>query len=292
HGPTTTSPPPAAAATSTTGRPGPPPASLSEASVSSILASLSRSSPSSSLDLLAALRPLQDLGFTPEAAALAGMGRFPLAGPAYYSDDFGDPRSTPEPHTHKGTDVFAAFGTPVRSPANGVLRYGDEPAAGGLVAYVTEPDGTWYYLAHLQKFAPGLTSGATVRIGDVIGYNGDTGNAKGGAPHVHFELHPRGGAAVNPKYLLDQWLAEAKAAIPALLAQFRQDLGSAVTRPLTNVGLVRRFDQGMLAGPSRLLRPPVVGPPHLAPEQRLADALLSPLTPPALVLPDRAAGRL
>ena len=282
HGTTTVAPAGAATSTTTTtARAGPPPASLSDAAVASVLDGLAKTSPSSNLDLLASIQPLLDLGLTPDQALQVGLGRFPVAGPAYFRDDFGDPRSTPEPHTHKGNDIFAAFGTPVRSPAHGVLRYADESAAGGLVAYVTEPDGTWYYLAHLQRFAPNLASGAAVKIGDVIGYNGDTGNAKGGAPHVHFEVHPKGGAAISPKSILDQWLTEAKAAVPMVLSAFRRDIQE-VTRPLTNVALVRRFDRGMLDGPSRLLSPPAAPGDAITSDRRLADALLGPLTPPAL----------
>lgn len=208
-----------------------------------------------------------------------GMGRFPVAGPSYFSDDFGDPRFTPEPHTHKGNDIFAAFDTPVRSPADGVLQYSVEPLAGGNAAYVTEPDGTYYYMAHLSGFVPGLSSGSTVRQGQVVGFNGDTGNAKGGAPHVHFEVHPGGGAAVNPKPILDQWLADALAAVPTLLAPYQQH----GIRPLVAVGLARHFDKGMLSGPSRLLSPAARDGGSDVPEGRMwADALLSPLTPEVL----------
>jgi hypothetical protein len=243
--------------------------------VSSILGNLAKTASSSTDELLAALRPLQDYGFTAQEAMMMGMGRFPVAGEAYFSDD---PRFTPEPHFHQGNDIFAAFDTPVRSPADGVLQYSVEPLAGGNAAYVTTPDGTWYYMAHLNSFAPGLSSGMSVRQGQLVGFTGDTGNAKGGAPHVHFEVHPRGGAAVNPKPILDQWLADALAAVPALLAPYQQD----GTRPITAVGLARHFDQGMLSGPSRLFAPAEDGAADALGARQLADALLAPITPEAL----------
>jgi hypothetical protein len=221
---------------------------------------------------------LQDYGFTPQEAMMMGMGRFPVAGQAYFSDDFGAPRLTPEPHVHQGNDIFAAFDTPVRSPADGQLRYAIEPLAGGNAAYVTTADGTWYYMAHLDSFAPGLSSGMTVHQGQLVGFTGDTGNAKGGAPHVHFEIHPRGGAAVDPKPTLDQWLADAIAAVPTLLAPYQQD----GIRPITALGLARHFDEATLSGPSPLvdtLGEDVAGSESA---RQLADALLAPITPAAL----------
>jgi murein DD-endopeptidase MepM/ murein hydrolase activator NlpD len=268
-------PPPAgdgAATNAATG--GPPPPSLSSASVSSILGSFARSTAVNSTSaLIGALQPLKDYGFSTEQALMVGMGRFPVGGEAYFRDDFGDPRETPVPHSHQGTDIFAAFDTPVRSPADGVVHFATEPV-GGRAAYVTEPDGTWYYMAHLKAFAPGLASGSTVRTGQVVGFNGDTGNAQGGAPHVHFEIHPRGGAAVNPKPFLDRWLADAIAAVPALLAPFRME----GVRPITSVGLARHLDQGILAAPPRL------GAPAATMEGvgDLATALVTPLTPTVL----------
>jgi hypothetical protein len=76
----------------------------------------------------------------------------------------------------------------VRSPADGVLTRANG-GLGGLSAKVTEPDGTYYYLAHLSAVPPEQIDGQQVKIGDIIGYVGDSGNAAGGAPHVHFEIH-------------------------------------------------------------------------------------------------------
>lgn len=254
---------------------GPPPPSLSDSSVSSYLNGLSRNAGpgNSTAALLAALRPLQDFGLTRDQTIAAGFGRFPVGGEAYFRDDFGEPRDTPVPHPHQGNDIFAAFGTPVRSPANGVVNFANEPV-GGKCAYVTEPDGTWYYMAHLRGFAPGVAEGSTVRVGDVLGFNGDTGDAQGGAPHVHFEVHPRGGPAVSPKPYLDAWLADALAAVPALMAPYQSD----ETNPLSAIGLARHLDLGILAGMPRVDDEPL--PTQTANE--LAGALVDPLTPAGL----------
>jgi len=201
-----------------------------------IINSVRRTAGRTTAALLDALRPLQDLGLTSEEASIAGFGHFPVGGPADYRDDWYEARFGPPFHLHMGTDIFADRGTPVRAPFNGVVRFEDS-GLGGKAAYVTQPDGTFYYMAHLNGFAK-IASGAAVKQGDVVGYVGDSGNAQGGSPHVHFEVHPRGGAAVNPKPLLDAWLTDAINAASGLLAA--NSVG--VSRAITGAGALRRFD--------------------------------------------------
>ena len=202
-----------------------------------LINSVRRSGARSTKPLLDALRPMQDLGLTAEEAAIAGFGRFPVAGMADYSDDWWEARFGPPFHLHEGTDIFGARGTPVRAPAGGVVRF-EDAGLGGKAAYVTQSDGTFYYMAHLDGFAKNFRNGSVVKQGDVVGYLGDSGNALGGSPHVHFEIHPRGGAAVNPKPILDGWLNEAINNASALLAA--NSVG--VSRAVTGAGVLRRFD--------------------------------------------------
>ncbi|MGH9179172.1 MAG: peptidoglycan DD-metalloendopeptidase family protein, partial [Acidimicrobiales bacterium] len=171
----------------------------------------------SSVKLLEALAPLRAMGLSEEEAVQAGFGRFPVGGRATFSDDWWFPRFVPALHLHEGTDIFAPYGTPARSPATGVLEqtFG---LVGGLAVYVRQPDGTYFYLAHLSRYEAGQVSGQTVQAGDVVGYVGDSGNARGGAAHIHFEIHPKGGGPVNPKPYLDLWLREALDAVPGVVA--------------------------------------------------------------------------
>jgi murein DD-endopeptidase MepM/ murein hydrolase activator NlpD len=215
-----------------------------------LINSVRRSGSRSTSPLLDALRPMQDLGLTAEEAAIAGFGHFPVAGEATYRDDWWEARFGPPFHLHEGTDIFAARGTPVRAPFAGVVRFEDS-GLGGKGAYVTVPDGTYYYMAHLDSFSPKFRSGSAVKQGDVVGFVGDSGNAAGGSPHVHFEIHPRGGAAVNPKPILDAWLAEAINGASALLAA--NSVG--VSRAITGAGVLRRFDAQTPSASGRAVGP-------------------------------------
>ena len=197
--------------------------------------------------LLDAIQPLLALGLSREEAIEVGFGHFPVAGYATYTDDFGNARLTPYPHQHEGTDIFADCGMPVRAPIDGSFSTAGG-GAGGIAAYV-RGGGTEYYLAHLQGYAKNVRSGQRVRTGQIIGYNGNSGNAVGGACHVHFEAHP-GGRVVNPKPILDGWIKEALANMPAVIASFEKGRPQAIIA----TGLTRRLADGrdgFLAAPIR-----------------------------------------
>lgn len=228
-------PPPGAPTTTAPGSRTVPPSAQAQ------MNSIRRTGGNSSRELMNDLRTLVDLGLSPAEAAQIGMGQFPVAGEAAFTDDFLFPRFTPSFHLHQGCDIFAARGVPVRAPADGTVRF-TEGGAAGKSAYVTTGDGTYYAMFHLDSLAR-IPSGSRVKQGDIVGTNGDTGNAQGGTPHVHFEIHPKGGAAVNPKPFLDRWLAEARANIPNILAQYQVGL----PRALTSAGVLRRFDEQFAA---------------------------------------------
>lgn len=148
----------------------------------------------------------------PDDAARRILAPFPVFGPARYSDDWHAPR--PGGRLHEGIDVFAPRGTPVIASTDGVLtQVRDGSPRAGKSIRLTELDGTYSFYAHLEAFHPDVERGARVSRGDVLGYVGTTGNAQGTMPHLHFEIHPRGGEAVPPADHLDRWLEQAREAV-------------------------------------------------------------------------------
>lgn len=200
------------------------PAGLEEQQSSLVVPSIPRTRARNTVELVRALRGLTEYGIPLQQVLVEGMGRFPVAGLAYYSDDWLNPRFTPTPHLHKGLDIFTDFGTPVRSPDRGVLTFSDGPT-GGIGAYVRGESGDVYYFGHLAERAEGLRPGQRVDIGTVIGYVGDTGNAKGGTPHLHFEIRRPG--PVPPKPSVDQWLDEAIELAPQFVKARAQQIEAA-----------------------------------------------------------------
>lgn len=115
----------------------------------------------------------------------------PVQGPAAFGDTWGAPRSGGR--SHQGVDMIAARGLPVVAVVDGLAQQKVNNLGGNSV-WLTGVDGNKYYYAHLD----GWEAQGAVTAGTVIGYVGDTGNAKFSVPHLHFQIHPGGGAAVNP----------------------------------------------------------------------------------------------
>ena len=210
-----------------------------------IIDSVHRTPPSDDGALLAMLDELRRLGLSDAEAYRVGMGRFPVAGAAHYVHDWLYPRHGPGFRFHLGTDVFAAYGTPLRAPVDGIAKSANG-GLGGLTVKVIMPDGTYFYLAHLSRLAEGFVDGMPVATGDIVGYVGDSGNARGGAPHVHVGVYPHGGPAVDPKPILDGFLAEAEARMPQVVAALRASQPAAA-QPATPGGLDAQALRPMLA---------------------------------------------
>jgi hypothetical protein len=120
---------------------------------------------------------------------------FPVAaeGRPNFTDDWHKPRSGGR--VHEGTDIFAAEGTPLFAVDDGFVSFG-ESGLGGLLARLKANDGATYLYIHLSAFEG---ENRPVKMGDVIGYVGHTGNAATTPPHCHFEIHPiPGEGPINP----------------------------------------------------------------------------------------------
>jgi murein DD-endopeptidase MepM/ murein hydrolase activator NlpD len=113
----------------------------------------------------------------------------PVPGAAF-TDDFGQPR--PGGRTHQGVDMHAPMGIPELAVVSGNVTYGDG-GGGGMGAYIAGDDGNRYVYYHLSQY---VGPPRHVTPGEVVGKLGATGDATG--PHLHFEIHPGGGPAVDP----------------------------------------------------------------------------------------------
>jgi murein DD-endopeptidase MepM/ murein hydrolase activator NlpD len=137
-----------------------------------------------------------DPGGNGDDSSAATSGGFACAaGPANtFRDTWGDRRSGGR--RHKGTDVFAPHGSPVYAVTSGVISGVKSGGLGGRAIMLHGDNGDTYYYAHEASI--GVHVGEHVQAGELIGEVGNTGNAAGGASHIHFELWPGGGRPVNP----------------------------------------------------------------------------------------------
>jgi murein DD-endopeptidase MepM/ murein hydrolase activator NlpD len=118
----------------------------------------------------------------------------PLGQPNGFIDSWGFPRSGGR--THKGVDMFAAYGMPLVAAADGVVQRVFNNALGGLSVDLVDRAGNRYYYAHLS--AAFVVPGQQVAVGQLLGANGNSGNARYTPPHLHWQFHPGGGGPVNP----------------------------------------------------------------------------------------------
>ena len=122
----------------------------------------------------------------------------PLDQPRSFIDSWGHARSGGR--AHRGTDIMGPRGIPVRAITSGTWTHQRFGASAGNWGILRGDNGDHYWYMHLDRHT--VSSGIRVSAGQQIGTNGSTGNATAGAEHVHFELHPGGGSAVNPYRLL------------------------------------------------------------------------------------------
>ncbi|MBW3084708.1 hypothetical protein KEM60_00897 [Austwickia sp. TVS 96-490-7B] len=95
---------------------------------------------------------------------------------------------------HRGIDLAAPIGTPLRSMSTGVIVFAGQQSGYGNIVQIRYWDGTISYYGHMNSIA--VTVGQQVSPGQVVGELGNTGQSTG--PHVHVEIHPHGGADIDP----------------------------------------------------------------------------------------------
>jgi murein DD-endopeptidase MepM/ murein hydrolase activator NlpD len=136
---------------------------------------------------------------------------FPILGAAHYNDDFGQARAG---GPHQGIDILAPKRSLALAAEAGKIKLWTTSANAGCMLYLYGASGTTYYYIHLNNdltrrndnrgkcvpgiaYAPGLKNGAKVASGQPVGFVGDSGDANGIHAHLHFEVHPRAGKAVD-----------------------------------------------------------------------------------------------
>jgi hypothetical protein len=162
---------------------------------------------------------IPDPGYLPKRAKAATGAQqagkrmiFPVLGRSRYMSDFGAPRHQ---GPHQGIDIMAPRKALALAAEPGRVKFQITSAAAGCMLYLNGDSGTTYVYIHLNNdlgmtndnrgrcapgiaFAPGLKSGTRVAAGEPVGFVGDSGDADGISPHLHFEMHPNDGAAANP----------------------------------------------------------------------------------------------
>ncbi len=151
-------------------------------------------------------------GLSGTASAAVPRLVFPVVADTFYFDDFGAPRGSGR---HQGNDLVAAKRSPVVAVEAGRVVKWTSSRTAGCMLYLHGRSGTEYMYVHLNNdrtlrndnaggckngiaYAPGLVSNQQVQAGQLIAYVGDSGDANGIVSHLHFELHPNGGAAASP----------------------------------------------------------------------------------------------
>jgi hypothetical protein len=174
---------------------------------------------------------------------------FPVVGAVEYTNDFGQPRGG---GPHQGNDLLAAKRAPVVAVESGSIEYWTTSASAGCMLYLKGDSGTMYEYIHLnndlttgndnkgtcvQGVAYAVADGTDVEAGQLIGYVGDSGDANGIHPHLHFEVHPHDGKAVSPYPYLQKATHLLVAAPPAGAAFTLKLTGTVVSMTETELTL-------------------------------------------------------
>ena len=139
--------------------------------------------------------------------------QMPVVGirPFDLTNSWGNPRDGGK-RKHKGIDIFAPKGTAIVAVADGIISYLGEQPKGGNCLWLTTENGASFYYAHLDRWAPGMYEGMEVRAGELLGYVGNTGNAKYTPSHLHFGVNEND-EMVNPYPILTRATVVARARV-------------------------------------------------------------------------------
>ncbi len=142
---------------------------------------------------------------------------FPVMGPSRFSNDYYTPRPAYPSGIHQATDIMATKGEPLVAAVSGTIEYVISPEASwGYSIGITDSEGYKYIYIHINNdtpgtndnrgtemnaYAPDMKRNNKVEAGQLIGFNGDSGNSNGVA-HLHFEMEAPDGTPMNPYYSL------------------------------------------------------------------------------------------
>ncbi len=134
--------------------------------------------------------------------------------------------------SHQGIDIFAAKGTPVLSAIEGRVSSTGERGLGGKQVWLRDGlFGASLYYAHLDSIA--VQTGTRVKVGDTLGFVGNTGNARTTAPHLHFGIYQGYSGAVDPYPFVAQ-----------------QEIPQGTITEVPNTARIRRNNAELRTGPS------------------------------------------
>ena len=200
---------------------------------------------------------------------------FPVVGQVKYTDDFGDARGSGR---HQGNDIVAAKKSPAVAAESGTVKYWTTSRAAGCMLYLYGETGTMYYYIHLNNdvtmrndnrgkcvkgTAYAVKNNARVAAGQQIAYVGDSGDADGANPHLHFEVHPGGGRAVSPyPYLQKAYklLFAGRPGTPFALTLTGTIVSTTFTRVVVNVSTSQAWPSGLVL--TKLNRPITITVPE------------------------------
>jgi Peptidase family M23 len=158
-------------------------------------------------------------GTAKAAVVVPDITAFPVVGNVTYIDDFGAPRPQ---GPHEGNDIMSVRHQPAVAFETGHVEKWSSPGrTGTCMLYLHGRSGMTYVYIHLNNdlgptndndggcrngvsYAPGLHNGDRVVRGQLVGFVGDSGDANGMQPHLHFEVRKPSGRAIDPYTYLNR----------------------------------------------------------------------------------------